>query len=104
MSEVRSPRPVCSMAIGTSIMCGSLRESLCQSFIFACPCHTPPQRNICLSWGGLKVVRAFLITRTGDTDSRGSFRCGFCLGFYRGPHPVSNEWVSLLESVWFVEP
>src|SRR5438270_9179618 len=41
--------------------------------------------------------------RTGDTEIRGSFRCGFCFGFYRGPHPVSNERGPLRKSVLSAE-
>src|SRR5581483_445680 len=84
-------RPVCSITIGTSIICGSFGFT-------SLPCHTPPQRNGHLLWGW--VERSACLMRTGDTENRGSFRCGFCSGFYRGPHPVSNERGPLPESVW----
>src|ERR1700739_936488 len=82
------------MTIGTSIICGSL------SFGLTFTCHTPPQPDILLGWRGFESARGFSgFTRTGDTEIRGSFRCGFCSGFYRGPHPVSIERGPLPESV-----
>src|SRR5579859_6927202 len=93
MSYARSPRPVCSITMGTSIICGSF------SLVFTFTCHTPPQRNALVAWRGFECVFSGL-TLTDDTEIRGSFRCGFCSGFYRGPHPVSNECGPLRESVW----
>src|SRR5581483_1354741 len=87
-------RPVCSITIGTSIICGSFGFT-------SLPCHTPPQRNGHLLWGW--VERSACLMRTGDTEIRGSFRCGFCFGFYRGPHPVSNERGPLRKSVLSAE-
>src|SRR3984893_4051963 len=89
------------MTIGTSIICASF---LFPSFCFMFTCHTPPRRNAKLAGEDRKwptfVFRTYSgLTRTGDTENRGSFRCGFCSGFYRGPHPVSNECGSLPESV-----
>src|SRR5450432_2865764 len=85
------------MTIGTSIMRASF---VFESFCFMFTCHTPPRRNAYLALERIsKVVRVFCVTRTGDTENRGSFRCGFCFGFYRGPHPVSNERGPLPESV-----
>src|SRR5205823_9876466 len=77
MSYARSPRPVCSMTMGTNIICGS----------FTFTCHTPAPKN--LACGGGSKWSAF--TRTGDTKNRGSFRCGFYFGFYPAHHHVSNE-------------
>src|SRR5208282_889461 len=45
---------------------------------------------------GRKCPRRLRATRTGDKENRGSFRCGFSSGFYRGPHPLSNELALLL--------
>src|ERR1051326_1303749 len=85
------------MTIGTSIICGSL--------FFTFTCHTPPRRHLLLAWGGFERARAFSdVTRTGDTEIRGSYRCGFCSGFYRGPHLVSNERGPLPESVLSAGP
>src|ERR1700751_5203194 len=81
------------MTIGTSIKCGSL------SFGFTFTCHTLPCRDRLLPWEDSKEPALSGLTRTGDTENRGSFRCGFCSGFYRGPHPVSNECEPLPESV-----
>ena len=52
------------------------------------PATLLPRRDLFVCEGGSKVVR---LTRTGDTKNRGSSRCGFCSGFYRAPHRVSNE-------------
>ena len=53
--------------------------------------------------GGSKWSACRLM-RTGDTENRGSSRCGFCFGFYRGPHPVSNDYALPQPSVLFVLP
>src|SRR5579862_6723284 len=79
------------MTIGTSIILGSL--------LFTFTCHTPPQRNRLPCLEGSKKPAQSGLTRTGDTENRGSFRCGFCSGFYRGPHLVSNEREPLQKSV-----
>src|ERR1051326_2229821 len=80
------------MTIGTSIICGSL--------FFTFTCHTPPRRHLLLAWGGFERARAFShVTRTDDKEIRGSCRCGFCSGFYRGPHLVSIERGPLPKSV-----
>src|SRR6266849_10422889 len=89
MSYARSPRPVCSMTMGTSIICGS----------FTFTCHTPAPEN--LAYGEVEVVRP---KRTGGTENRGAFRCGFYFEFYRAPHHVSNEPRLLPESVSTVWP
>src|ERR1700747_1242723 len=47
MSYARSPRPVCSITIGTSIIFGSFKFT----------CHTPSPRTCFVCEGGLKVVR-----------------------------------------------
>src|SRR6185437_11502833 len=77
MSYARSPRPVCSMTIGTSIVWSS----------FQVLPHSRPN-NDRLGGGGSKIA-AF--TRTGDTRNRGFSRRGFYLGFYPALHPVSIE-------------
>src|SRR5215471_19110277 len=43
-------------------------------------------------------------TQTDDTEIRGSFRCGSCSGFYRGPHPESNACGPLPETVLIAMP
>src|SRR3984893_5798417 len=75
MSYARSPRPVCSMTMGTSIICGSF------TFTF----HTPTRST----WasGGIENGPP---KRTDDTESRGSSRCGFYFRFYPVLHHVSN--------------
>src|SRR5579871_1505120 len=84
------------MTIGTSIICGSL---FCRSLLFTFTPHSAPTQPL-HAWGGFERGRVFSgLTRTGDTENRGSFRCGFCSGFYRGPHPVSNERGPLPKSV-----
>src|SRR3954470_11147522 len=88
------------MTIGTSIMCGSL---LLESLFFTFTCHTPPQPDTVLDWRGFDRVCVFWTTQTDDTEIRGSFRCGFYFGFYRGPHLVSNECGPLPESAWIDE-
>src|SRR6185437_14678445 len=77
MSYARSPRPVCSMTIGTSIVWSS----------FQVLPHSRPN-NDRLGGGGSKIA-AF--TRAGDTRNRGFSRRGFYLGFYPALHPVSIE-------------
>src|SRR5580658_2976625 len=93
------------MTIGTSIMCASF---LFPSFCFMFTCHTAPQCNANLAGEDSKVVHVHVVlpcaTRTGDTENRGSFRCGFCCEFYRGPHPVSNERGPLRKSVLTAGP
>src|ERR1039458_6507089 len=88
MSYARSPRPVCSITIGTSIIH---------------PFHTPALKAVSSSQGRIEMVRITIVL-TGDTENRGFSRCGFLSGFYRGPHPVSNERVLLRMSVLIVWP
>src|SRR5271165_1962965 len=53
-------------------------------------CHTPPRTTACILGEGRKWSTSFFrFTRTDDKEIRGSSRCGFYSGFYRGPHPVS---------------
>src|SRR5277367_5779121 len=77
------------MTIGTNIICGSF------TFTF----HTPTQP----AWasGGIENGPP---KRTDDTESRGSFRCGFYFGFYRAHHHVSNERESRPASVLTASP
>src|ERR1035437_104060 len=95
MSYARSPRPVDSITIGTSIICGSFVFTFTLS-------HSRPEVGLDGS-GRIEMVR-IIITRTGDTENRGSSRCGFLSGFYRGPHPVSNERALLRTAVLIVCP
>src|ERR1700721_3161952 len=85
------------MTIGTNIICGS--------FGFTFTCHPPPRIIACDLGEGRKWSASFFrITRTGDKENRGSSRCGFSFGFYRGPHPVSNELAPLRRFAWTVWP
>src|SRR5208282_606611 len=89
MSYARSPRPVDSITIGTSI-----------SSPFP---HSCPDVGLSSALGRIEMVRVFT-TRTDDTENRGSSRCGFWFVSYRGPHPVSNALVLLRTSVLIVWP
>src|ERR1700733_12632520 len=85
------------MTIGTSIICGSF------CFMVIWPAHlphsAPNQRSRYPGKSRKWSAFFFRFTRTGDKESPGSFRCGFSFGFYRGPHPVSNERELLRTSV-----
>src|SRR5271166_2026448 len=103
MSYALSPRPVCSITIGTSIICASLDLKLEPDpeleFTLAFP-HSRPE-VVSAARGRIEMVR---VRRTVYTKIRGSSRCGFCFVSYRGPHPVSNKRVLLPTSVWIVWP
>src|ERR1019366_7766306 len=96
MSYARSPRPVDSITIGTSIICGSF------VFTFTLSTLQPGSRSRGGSGEDRNGPRFY--TRTDGTENPGSFRCGFLSGFYPGPHPVSNERVQLQTSVLIVWP
>src|SRR6202162_6059019 len=91
------------MTIGTSIICGSF-------FFIIHPPRRPalppsaPKHRLHSSGSVESGPRLFQSTRTGDKENRGSSRCGFLFGFYRGPHPLSNERAPLRTSVLTVEP
>src|SRR5580704_14797541 len=88
------------MTIGTSIICGSFGFMVLPDLFLPNLPHSTPN---CLvhSRGGSIVVRVLFYllssiyglrsrsTQTGDKEIRGSSRCGFYSGFYRGPHPLS---------------
>src|ERR1700678_820552 len=91
------------MTIGTSIICGSFCVIFPPTLSPNLP-HSAPNYSL-HSRGGSKVVRIFLpFMRTGDKEIRGSSHCGFYSGFYRGPHPLSNEHAPLPTSVLTVAP
>src|SRR5215468_2524834 len=81
MSYARSPRPVCSMTIGTSIIFAS----------FTFTPHSCPERRQ-LFGGGIDSAR---FMRTDGIKSRGFSRCGFYFEFYPALHHVSNARESL---------
>src|SRR6266568_8416633 len=73
MSYARSPRPVCSMTMGTNIICGS----------FTFTCHTPAKHF--WSGGDLKAsasrglmiqkVEGFLVAESGSDSIEGAITC-----------------------------
>src|SRR5208283_5891789 len=74
MSYARSPLLVCSITMGTSMVCGSL----------TLPAHTSSQGS---KQGKSNAVRPM---RTCGTENPGSSRCGCDAEFYPAHHPASN--------------
>src|SRR5450755_23997 len=89
---------------GLSIRSPSVPASCVDLFGSRSPFHTPALKSVWRLRGGSKWPAPLLITRTDDTENRGSSRCGFLFVSYRGPHPVSNERALLRTSALIAGP